>query len=273
MNERFPAVDPRAARRGFERAARTYAGASRLEAEVGARMLGRLDYLKVAPRSILDAGSGIAREAQALLSRYGKPRYVALDASLDLLRASRTRFFDRKAPVCGDLARLPLAEGSIDFVWSNMALHWTEPLAALREFHRVLAAEGLLMFSTLGPDSLKELRAAAGPSRVHEFVDMHDLGDMLVEAGFSAPVMDMEMLKIAYPRPGGLLDDLRASGQTNRRADRKRGLDAPRWLERVRAALGAQASFEVIYGHAWKGAPRKLRDGRDIVQFHPASLR
>jgi malonyl-CoA O-methyltransferase len=273
LNERFPAVDARAARRGFERAARSYAGASRLEAEVGARMLERLDYLKVAPRSILDAGSGPSREAKALLARYGKPRYLSLDSSLGMLRAARARFFDRKAPVCGDLARLPFASGSIDFVWSNMALHWTDPLAALRECHRVLAAEGLLMFSTLGPDSLKELRAAAGPARVHEFLDMHDLGDMLVEAGFSAPVMDMEMLKIAYPRVGALLEDLRASGQTNRRVDRPRGLGTGRWLERVRAALGTQASFEVIYGHAWKGAPRKLSDGRDVMQFHPASLR
>jgi malonyl-CoA O-methyltransferase len=273
LNERFPAVDPLAARRAFERAARTYAGASRLEAEVGARMLERLDYLKIAPRAILDAGSGPSREAKALFSRYGKARYVSLDSSIGMLRSGRARFFERKDLVCADLARLPLAAGSIDLVWSNMALHWTEPLPALREFHRVLAPEGLLMFTTLGPDSLKELRVAAGAARVHEFIDMHDLGDMLVAAGFSAPVMDMEMLRIAYRSPGALLEDLRASGQTNRRADRRRGLAAPRWLEQVRAALGTQASFEVIYGHAWKGAPRKVQDGRDIVQFHRASLR
>jgi malonyl-CoA O-methyltransferase len=273
LNERFPAIDRAAARRAFESAARSYAGASRLEAEVGARMLERLDYLKIAPRRILDAGSGASREARALLSRYGGPQFVSLDHSLGMLRSGRARFFEKKSFVCADLGRLPLADGSIDFAWSNMALHWTEPLAALRELHRVLAQEGLLMFSTLGPDSLKELRAAAGAARVHEFVDMHDLGDMLVEAGFSAPVMDMEMLSIAYERGDALLSDLRASGQTNRRRDRSRGLASRRWLEKTRAALGREASFEVIYGHAWKGAARKVADGRDIVQFHRASLR
>jgi malonyl-CoA O-methyltransferase len=273
LNERFPEIDGVAARRAFERAARSYAGAARLEAEVGERMLERLEYLKIAPRRILDAGSGPSREARALLSRYGSPQFVSLDYSQAMLRSGRSRLFEKKSFVCGDLARLPLASGAIDFAWSNMALHWTEPLAALRELQRVLAPEGLLMFSTLGPDSLKELRAAAGATRVHEFIDMHDLGDMLVEAGFSAPVMDMEMLTMTYERGDALLDDLRLSGQTSRRRDRPRGLASRRWLEKTRSALGRAASFEVIYGHAWKGAPRKLADGREVVQFHPASLR
>jgi malonyl-CoA O-methyltransferase len=273
LNERFPEIDRGAARRAFERAARSYTRASRLEAEVGERMLGRLEYLKIAPRRILDAGSGPSREARALVSRYGGPQFVSLDYSLAMLRCGRARFFEKKGFVCADLARLPLAGESIDFAWSNMALHWIEPLAALRELQRVLAPEGLLMFSTLGPDSLKELRAAAGATRVHEFLDMHDLGDMLVEAGFSAPVMDMEMLTISYERGDELLADLRSSGQTNRRRDRSRGLASRRWLETARAALGRAASFEVIYGHAWKGAPRKIADGRDVLRFHPASLR
>ena len=273
MNERFPEIDAAAARRAFERAARSYAGASRLEAEVGDRMLERLEYLKVAPRRILDAGSGPSREARALLSRYGSPQFVSLDYSLAMLRSGRARFLEKKNFVCADLSRLPLAGGSIDFAWSNMALHWTEPLAALRELQRVLAPEGLLMFSTLGPDSLKELRAAAGAARVHEFIDMHDLGDMLLEAGFSAPVMDMEMLTMSYERGDALLADLRSGGQTNRRRDRPRGLGSPRWRDKMRSALGRAASFEVIYGHAWKGAARKLADGREVVQFHRASLR
>ena len=108
------------------------------------------------------------------------------------------------------------------------------------------------MFSTLGPDTLKELRAAAGAARVHAFADMHDVGDMLVAAGFAAPVMDMEMIKIEYIKGKDLLADLRASGQTSARADRPRGLAGRRFGARLRAQLEPRATFEVVYGHAWK---------------------
>jgi malonyl-CoA O-methyltransferase len=249
-------LDRRAARRRFERAAHGYAGASRLEAEVAGRMLERLDYVKLAPRRILDAGSGPPR--RALAKRYPKADLVALDYSLGMLRSARSwsDLFRKKLAVCADLERLPLATGSVQLVWSNMALHWVaDPLAALREFERVLAPEGLLMFSSLGPDTLKELRAAAGAGRVHAFHDMHDLGDMLVGAGFAAPVMDMEMLTLAYPSPDGLLKDLRESGQTSVRPDRPRGLSGKSFLARLRNALPDRASFEVVYGHAWKRAP------------------
>jgi malonyl-CoA O-methyltransferase len=161
-------------------------------------------------------------------------------------------------PVAADLAQLPLQGQCVQLVWSNMALHWlNDPLSAFREFSRVLATEGLLMFSTLGPDTLKELRAA-GASRVHGFTDMHDLGDMLVAAGFTNPVMEMEIITIDYGAGARLLDDLRRSGQTNARADRPRGLSGRRFGERVRSVLerSPRITFEVVYGHAWKPAPR-----------------
>ncbi|MGH8726011.1 MAG: methyltransferase domain-containing protein, partial [Burkholderiales bacterium] len=232
MSARSPAIDRGAARRRFERAARTYDSASRLEAEVAARMLERLDYVKLAPRRILDAGSGPPR--RALGRRYPGAEVVAADFSLAMLRAGKKRLLGRNPlRLCADLERLPLAPGSVHLVWCSMALHWLpDPLPALREFARVLAPEGLLMFSTLGPDTLKELRAAAGAGRVHAFLDMHDLGDMLVAAGFAAPVMDMEMIEIEYGRKGSLLADLRASGQTSARADRPRGLAGRAFRER-----------------------------------------
>lgn len=260
----MPEIDRRAARRRFERAAPTYTEAARLEAEVAARMLERLDYMKLAPRRILDAASG--PPGRALGKRYAGAQVIALDFSLGMLRAGK-RSLLRKNPlrVCGDLKHLPFAPEAIDFTWCNMALHWlSDPLPALREFARVLSPEGLLMFSTLGPDTLKELRAAAGASRVHAFTDMHDLGDMLVAAGFSAPVMDMEMLEIEYTKNKNLVADLRASGQTSARADRPRGLSGRRFAEGMRARLAPKASFEVVYGHAWKSrsiepAPKTVR--------------
>jgi malonyl-CoA O-methyltransferase len=269
LSGRFPQVDPRTARRRFARAAGTYAAASRLEAEVASRMLERLDYLKLAPRRILDAGSGPARDAPKLIAKYRGSEFIALDFALPSLQAAKTRFFEKKRlRVCADLGRQPIAGGAIDFVWSNMALHCAGDVReAIREFHRVLSPEGLVMFSTLGPDTLKELRAAAGAARVHEFTDMHDLGDMLVEAGFAAPVMEMEALTMEYAEPGALLADLRAGGQTNARADRARGLSGKGWHRRLLESLPARATYEVVYGHAWKGAPRKAADGRDIVQF------
>ncbi|HEX5767958.1 MAG TPA: methyltransferase domain-containing protein [Burkholderiales bacterium] len=240
-------------RRRFERAAATYAKSSRLEGEVATRMLERLDYVKLAPRRVLDAGSGPPR--QELARRYPKAQVVALDFALPMLRAVRRGWFRKHSILlCSDIGRMPLAAGSFELVWCNMALHWLEePLPAFREFSRVLAPEGLLVFSTLGPDTLKELRAAAGAERVHQFIDMHDLGDMLVGAGFASPVMDMEMIQVDYGRGDGLVADLRSSGQTSARADRRRGLGGRAMRARLRAALPPRVTFEVVYGHAWKG--------------------
>ncbi len=272
-------MDARLARRRFERAAASYAKASRLEAEIGARMLERLDYVKLAPRRVLDAGSGPPQ--RALGARYRAAEVIAYDFALGMLRAGPKKLFERNPPkaLCGDIVRLPLAAGSIDLVWSNMALHWAaDPLAALREFHRVLSAGGLLMFSTLGPDTLADLREAAGGARVHAFADMHDLGDMLVAAGFAEPVMDTERLTLLYADGAALLSDLRASGQTYAQAAPagapRRGLAGRAFrhaLEQRLAALRRDGRlavrFEVVYGHAWRPQARQAPDGRAIVHF------
>jgi malonyl-CoA O-methyltransferase len=267
-------IDARAARRRFDRAAATYRAAARLETEIGTRMLERLEYMRVSPERILDAGSGPAPQAAALAKRYPGALLLALDFSLPMLRQARAlgwlarlRGARRPLAVCASLGRLPFAAGSVQLLWANMVLHWTDdPRAALAEFQRVLAPEGLLMLSTLGPDTLKELRAAAGDARVHRFADMHDVGDWLLAAGFSAPVMDMETLTLEYRGLPALLADLRASGQTSARADRARGLAGKR-LHATLALAGSRATCEVVYGHAWKGAPRRSADGRSIVQF------
>ena len=267
-------IDARAARRRFDRAAATYRAAARLETEIGTRMLERLDYMRVSPQRILDAGSGPAPQAAALAKRYPGALLLALDFSLPMLRQARAlgwlarlRGARRPLAVCASLGRLPFAANSVQLLWANMVLHWADdPRAALAEFQRVLAPGGLLMLSTLGPDTLKELRAAAGDARVHRFADMHDVGDWLLAAGFSAPVMDMEALTLEYRGLPALLADLRASGQTSARADRPRGL-AGKGLLASLAPAGSRATCEVVYGHAWKGVPRKSADGRSIVQF------
>lgn len=229
-------------------------------------MLERLDYIRLEPRRVLDAGSGPPR--RELRRRYPRAMAIALDFSLAML--ARRGFLswvtgEGRFSVCADMQALPLADASVDLVWSNMALHWLpDPLPALREFRRVLAPNGLLMFSTLGPDSLRELRAAAGERRVHAFLDMHDLGDMLLAAGLAAPVMDMELITLEYPHAGTLLDDLRGSGQTSARADRPRGLAGRAFGERLRRALGdkPKATFEVVYGHAWRSERQDVKTVR-----------
>jgi malonyl-CoA O-methyltransferase len=259
LNESFPRIDARLARLRFDRAGKSFEAAARLEIEVGTRLLERLDYVKITPRRILDAGSGPAREARALRGRYRDAHVVALDFALSML--PRRRWFSRTtAPVCADLLRIPLADASVDLVWSNLALHWvSDPLAAFRELERVLAPGGLLLFSTLGPDTLQELRVAAGRARVHEFVDMHDLGDMLVATGLATPVMDMERLGIEYASGGALLEDLRATGQTNAREDRARGLAGHGLADEFRTRP-LRATYEVVYGHAWKAAAAPGKD-------------
>lgn len=276
-------IDRRAVRRRFDRAAATYAHASPLEAEVGVRMLERLGYMRLTPRVILDAGSGPAREARALAKRFANARIVALDLSLGQLRIARTgggrlrRFFGPRPPmaVAGTLEQMPLASDSVGLVWSNMALHWASPLeAALREMHRILRPGGLLMFSTLGPDSLKELRSVAGTSRVHAFADMHDVGDALVQAGFGAPVMDMEILTLTYPDPAAFLAELRAAGQTSALRARRRTLTGKGFRGPLHDALHKQmrdgrlaVTCEVVYGHAWRGTSRAVPGDPAIVRF------
>jgi malonyl-CoA O-methyltransferase len=277
-------LDRLTVRRRFARAAPRYLEASRLEAEVGTRMLERLDYVQLKPARVLDAGCGPAREAAALAARYPGASMLLLDVALPMLKLARSgrsmwsRILRRQArfPLCGEMERMPLASASIGLAWSNMALHWVAgPVRAIAELQRVLVPGGLLIFSTLGPDTLKELRAIAGAARVHAFADMHNVGDQLVAAGFADPVMEAERLTLTYARGDALLADLRASGQTCALSARARGLSGRNFLAGLRDALDAgrrdgrlAATFEVVYGHAWKPlAPSRTSDGRAIVRF------
>ena len=285
------ALDRRLLIRRFGRAAATYDQVSVLAREVARRMDERLDYIRVEPKRILDLGCGTGADLDAFGRRYPAAARIGADFALPMLARARggrgllgrLRAFGRPAApalVAADATALPFARACMSLVWSNLMLNWlADPLPALREMHRVLEVDGLLMFSTLGPDTLKELRAAlpdAIGERVHRFIDMHDLGDALVQAGFSDPVMDMEVLTLTYADPDELLRDLRLSGSANASAARPRGLagrsgwgSARRALDALRRDGRLPATFEVVQGHAWKAAPKTTEDGRAVIRFQP----
>jgi malonyl-CoA O-methyltransferase len=292
------ALDARAMRRAFGRAAASYDAAAVLQHEVGTRLAERLDVVKLVPATILDAGCGTGDALGELAARYPGARLVALDAALPMVAAARARAQRARslltrllAPlgragaagpgyVCADATAIPLRAGSVDLVWSNLMMQWIdEPPRAFAEFRRVLAVGGLLTFTTFGPDTLKELArafaAVDGYTHVSRFVDMHDLGDMLVHAGLADPVIDMEMITVTFPSPAALLAELKAIGATNQTRGRPRGLTGRRRRQALDDALAAlardgciPASFEVVYGHAWKGEPRRTAEGLPIVKVH-----
>lgn len=279
-------VDKRLVRCSFEHAAATYDAAAVLQNEVCRRMLERLDYIRHRPAALLDAGSGTGNALAALSRRYPGARIVALDIALAMLQRGRERhpwwrrlLARRWHVVCGDIERLPLADASIGMVWSNLALQWVnEPQWAFTEMRRVLSPGGLLMFSTFGPDTLKELRRAYhGADRhthINRFIDMHDIGDMLLSSGFSDPVMDMECVTLTYDDVRQLMRELKAIGAHNMTKGRPTGLSGKSLLATVARNYEAfrrdgklPATFEVVYGHAWKPQPRLGATGHPVIEI------
>jgi malonyl-CoA O-methyltransferase len=282
-------IDKARVRASFDRAARSYDAAAVLQKEVRERMLARLDLIRVAPHDILDAGSGTGHAAGVLAARYQGSRVIALDIALGMLKVAGAgqpwwqRFVAKKQlAICGDLEHLPLAAASVDMLWSNLAVQWCNDLdQVFSGMARVLRPDGLLMLSTFGPDTLMELREAgmADPGHVHvsRFIDMHDIGDALVRAGFSAPVLDVEKFVLTYDDVLSVMRDLKAIGAHNAAQGRRRGLEGKGFLksmveryEQFRDNGKLPATFEVIYAHAWKAEPasQPLKDGAMPMQFH-----
>ncbi len=279
-------IDKRQVRQAFSRAAQGYDAAAVLQREVCQRMLERLEYVRLQPARILDVGCGTGWGSRQLARRYPAAHLLALDMALGMLHVARgqsgwwSKLFrsSKQAYVCADVEALPLAANNMDLVWSNLTLQWCNDLpATLRQLQRVLKVNGLLLFSTFGPDTLKELRSAFqgvdGHSHVNRFIDMHDIGDMLVGAGFADPVMEMETLTLTYSDVRAVMEDLRGIGAHNVTAGRSRGLmGKAAWkavtdnYERLRRDGKLPATFEIIYGHAWKPEPKAAADGRAIIQ-------
>ncbi len=281
-------VDRRQVQRNFARAASTYDATAVLQREIGRRMLERLDYVRLDPQRVLDLGCGTGASLTALRERYPQALVVGADLSEPMLRVGRqanrrwrwTLPFlrgARQALLAAEAAALPLPASSVGLCWSNLMLHWVDdPLPVLREAHRVLEVGGLMMFSTLGPDTLQELRGSFDDGHVHtqRFIDLHVYGDLLLASGFADPVMDVEMLTLTYAGVDDLLADLRRSGSVCAMRDRRRGLGGRQAWAAARAAYAQRAregrlpaTFEVVYGHAWKAPPKTTADGRTIIHF------
>jgi malonyl-CoA O-methyltransferase len=257
-------LDTRWIRRSFDRASASYDASAVLQREVRSLLLERLDLTALAPRVVLDAGAGTGEACRALKARYPKARVLAVDSAPGMLRAAAARrsWFRPFFVLGADATRLPLADGSVDLVLSNFMLPWCEPDAVFAEFRRVLAPRGLLTFTSLGPDTLTELRSAWAEvdshSRVLQFIDMHDLGDALVRAGFIEPVLDVERYTLEYSDVRALARDLKAVGARNATAGRPRGLTGPRKFAAMQSAYEAYrrsgrlpATYEVVFGQGW----------------------
>lgn len=267
--------------------AENYDNANILQREIAARMAERLDYLKLAPGVILDLGARTGFGTRLLQQRFPAALAVAIDVTPEILHqrfpaaAKWKRLIglgDSPFACAGaEFTRLPLRDASVDMLWSNLALHYHDPDAVCKEARRVLKPGGLIMFSLFGPDTLKELRAVCGSegAGMKRLIDMHDVGDVLSHNGFTAPVMDMETLKLTYSDTADLLQDLRNTGEKNLLPEMLRDEVSPdciasvsRLYEAFRADGKLPATYEIIYGHAWNNEGKTiLPDGSQIIEF------
>ena len=266
-------LDKSHVRQSFSKSAQDYDQVAVLQREIGERMLERLDYVKLKPDIVLDAGAGTGHCSDGLLKRYNKAKVLSLDFALPMLHQAvkKGRWLRRPSCICGDIEHLPLADQSVDLVFSNVAIQWcTDLQQTFSEFMRVLKPEGLLMFSTFGPDTLKELRSAWAQvdqlPHTSQFVDMHDIGDMLVHEQFADPVIDAERMTLTYKNVSLLVKDLKMLGAHNADSNRQRGMmGKQRWQSMVRAYEEFRqqdrlpATYEVVYGHAWRPAELKVK--------------
>lgn len=278
-------IDKRLVRQSFEQAASTYDDVALLQHEIGQRLLERLELIKLQPQRILDVGAGTGVLSLALAQRYKNSEVIALDLAPAMLKQARKRqgqwhrWFGKQRFICGDAEHLPFSDNSVDMIISNFAIQWCGDLdQAFQEFQRVLKPEGLLMFTTFGPDTLRELRQAWRQAdqtqavHVNSFLDMHDIGDALQRAHLSDPVMDTENITLTYDNATGVMRDLKAMGAHNISAGRSPGLTGKKKLQNVINAYEVYrdqsgklpATYEVVYGHAWG------RDKQALTQHYQA---
>lgn len=290
--------DTRQVRRAFSRSAASYESAAALQREVESRLLESLDYYehrnadRPAPHIVLDVGCGPARAAATMQQRWPRAQVVAIDLAMPMLRVGGQqggwrplrRSVDR---LCADAAALPIAEGSVDLLFSNLCLQWIDDLPALfAGFRRVLKPGGLLLCSTFGRETLVELRDAFAQAdatpHVSPFVSMAQFGDAMMMAGFRDPVLDRDVFVPGYRDLPALMRELRALGATNALRRRRHTLTGKARFANAAAAYENErrddgqlpATWEVVYAHAWApehGAP--IREGGfDVTAVPLASI-
>ena len=273
MNSPLSPLNKVQVRASFDAAAERYDDVAILQREIAERIIERLDYIKIQPKTILDIGSGTGIATHALSKRYKKAHVIALDFAPNMLKQARKkanllhRMISKRGFVCGDAEQLPFADNSIDLIFSSSTLQWCTNLDhTFTDLKRILTPGGLLMFSTFGPDTLKELRqswktAEGGTehsTHVHDFIDMHDIGDALMRAGLSNPVMDVENFTLTYPDAYQLMRELKTIGAHNTAVDKRNSLTGKSRIKNMIEAYEAfrkdgclPATYEVVYGHAW----------------------
>lgn len=272
-------------RRSFGRAASTYAQVAVLQQEVEKRLIEQLDFLEDRqPLRVLDLGCGPGRASGMMKKRWPKAQVIAIDAALPMLKEvpKQTRFWRPIKRICADASLLPLVDASVDVIFSNLCLQWVNDLpATLAEFRRVLKPDGLLLFSTFGPDTLLELREAYWQSGeknppLSPFAAIQQIGDAMIAAGFKNPVLDRELYQLTYADVRTLMKELKAIGATDARPSRSRGMAGKSRLQNMTAAYEKMrrdevlpSTWEVVTVMAWGPAPGVSRRemGADIASF------
>ena len=272
-------IDRNAMRLAFEKAASSYDAVAVLQQEVANRLVERMEFMSMKPRCILDAGSGTGFVSQLLAERFPKAKITALDLAFNMLKQAKSkRTFKQRwnkqfRYVNAEVESLPFADASVELIISGLTLQWCQDLPKVfKEFRRVLAPGGLLLFSSFGPDTLKELRQSWAEvdevPHVNAFADMHDVGDALVQSGFADPVMDMEMLTVTYKDVKTVMRDLKQIGAHNVMQGRSHNITGKNKLqnmikayEQFRVEGLLPVSHEIVYGHAWVPEARETESG------------
>jgi len=277
-------IDRFAMRTAFEKAATSYDAAAVLQQEVANRLVERMDYMSMKPVSILDAGAGTGFISQRLASRYPKAKITGLDLAFNMLKQAKSkrslkqRWNKQFNYINAEVENIPLADASVNLVISGLTLQWCQDLTKVfKEFRRILAPDGLLLFSTFGPDTLKELRQSWAKvdelAHVNAFTDMHDVGDALMQSGFADPVMDMEMLTMTYEDVKTVMRDLKQIGAHNVMQGRSHTMTGKNKLKNMMHAYEQfrddgllPVSYEIVYGHAWVPEEKNI-DSAVVVPF------
>lgn len=269
-------------RHSFDKAASRYDEVAILQREVAGRLLERLELIKLKPQRILDLGCGTGLNSQALDKRYKKAQVLSLDLAEGMLKEARKHksWFNKQRFICGDAEALPLADNSIELIFSSLTLQWCHDLdGVFEECFRVLKPGGLLMFSTLGPDTLHELRhswkSVDDNNHVNAFIDMHDIGDAMIRSRLSDPVMDVENITMTYSEVMPLMRDLKILGAHNMTQGRSRGLTGKARITALSEAYECYrdkgvlpATYEVVYGHAWAPENKEKTENGANGIFH-----